>query len=132
SVRIWKPKDQGPKTARDGDDLCQAVTVLADVVAKAAEGDLEVRVPHLGGAPELEAVRSGVNRLLDVVDSFVRESQAALAAAAAGRYHRRFLTQGMPGTFRDAAQRIDDGRVSMKQGAETLAEQVAARTEFAE
>lgn len=108
------------------------VTVLAEAIARAAEGDLEVRVPALGSSPELTSVRTGVNRLLDVIDAFVRESQAALTAAAEGRYHRRFLQQGLPGRFREGAAQIDAGRASMAEGAEHLAEQVAARSEFAE
>lgn len=109
-----------------------AQAALAAVVEQAAAGQLEARVPDLGADPQHAALRAGVNRMLDVVDAFVRESQAALTAAAAGRYHRRFLQQGMPGTFRESAVRIDAGRASMEQGARHLAEQVTARTEFAE
>ncbi|HLT82761.1 MAG TPA: methyl-accepting chemotaxis protein [Phototrophicaceae bacterium] len=115
-----------------GGEATAAARVVGDVVATAAEGDLEVRVPALDGGPEVQRLRTGVNRLLDVMDAFVRESQAALTAAAAGRFHRRFLAQGMPGTFRDGARRIDAGRATMQENAERLAEQVAARATFAE
>ncbi len=124
-------KPPAPAHERELEAQRAATRALADIVARAAEGDLEGRVPDLGDSPELVALRGGVNRLLDVVDAFVRESQAALAAAADGRYYRRFLNQGMPGAFREAATRIDAGRESMHEGAEHLAQQVAARTEFA-
>lgn len=132
-MRFFKreAKDTAPEQGGTSDSRRDALAALADVVARAADGDLETRVPHLGDEPELEEVRAGVNRLLDVMDAFVRESHAALSAAADGHYYRRFLTQGMPGTFGDAAQRIDDGRASMQRNAERLAEQVAARAEFA-
>ena len=119
-------------TAPSAPDERAAARTVGDVVARAAEGDLEVRVPALDGGEEVQTLRTGVNRLLDVVDAFVRESQAALTAAAEGRYHRRFLEQGMPGTFRDGAARIDAGRASMHEQAAHLADQVRARTEFAE
>ncbi|PYG01164.1 Methyl-accepting chemotaxis protein (MCP) signalling domain-containing protein [Georgenia satyanarayanai] len=107
-----------------------AQAAVIAVVERAAAGDLEVRVP--GGGVQTGALRDGVNRLLDVTDAFVRESQAALAAAASGRFHRRFLQQGMPGSFREGAARIDAGRASMEDGARRLAEQVDARTRFAD
>lgn len=109
-----------------------ATAALTDAVERAASGDLEARVPPLGDDPRHAALRDGVNRLLDVVDAFVRESQAALTAVADGRYHRRFLEQGMPGAFREGARRIESGRASMEAAALHLAEQVAARSEFAE
>ncbi|WP_413451533.1 methyl-accepting chemotaxis protein [Georgenia phoenicis] len=109
-----------------------ATAALTGVVERAAGGDLEARVPPLGTDPQHAALRDGVNRLLDVVDAFVRESQAALAAAADGRYHRRFLEQGVPGAFREGARRIDAGRASMADAAGHLAQQVSARAEFAE
>src|SRR5690606_19456740 len=99
----------------------QALAALIDVMERAADGDLEVRAPAIEHIPELETFRGSMNRLLDVMDAFVRESQAALSAAADGRYHRRFLAQGMPGRFRAAAHRIDEGRASMKQSADRLA-----------
>lgn len=108
-----------------------ARAAVTAVVERAAAGDLEARVPALDENVQADALRDGVNRLLDVTDAFVRESQAALSAAASGRFHRRFLQQGMPGSFREGAARIDAGRASMADGAHRLAEQVNARTSFA-
>ena len=128
------PRDAGRVVALEAelDQQRAAISALAAVVARAAEGDLEARAPHLGDHPELEVLRGGVNRLLDVVDAFVRESQATLTAAAEGRYHRRFLQQGMPGAMREGAAQIDAGRASMQEWSAKLAAQVAARAEFAE
>lgn len=109
-----------------------AQAALLDVVERAAAGDLEARVPSQGDDPSHAALRDRVNDFLDVVDAFVRESQAALTAAADGRYHRHFLEQGMPGAFREGARRIDAGRASMEAAAQRLADQVEARSQFAE
>lgn len=109
----------------------EAAAALVEVISRAADGDLEARAPSLGTDDQLVRLRNGVNRLLDVVDAFVRESQAALTAAAEGRYHRHFLQQGMPGAFRIGAAQIDAARGVMQESADGLARQVAARVEFA-
>lgn len=58
-------------------------------------------------------VAAGLNHLLDVVDAFVRESQAALAAASEGRFYRRFLRRGLGGSFGVGAARIGDAQTAM-------------------
>ncbi|MCL3861709.1 methyl-accepting chemotaxis protein [Actinotalea sp. K2] len=105
----------------------RAVDVLAQAFVSVAGGDLEVRIPPLAGPSALAALRDDVNLSLDVMDAFVRESGASLTAAAQGRFHRQFLVRGMPGTFRDGAQRINTARDSMRDGARSLEEQNATR-----
>ncbi|TIC81511.1 chemotaxis protein [Nocardioides sp. GY 10113] len=102
-------RDHGPSaattTARD-----EVIRVLAETFTRAAHGDLEARVPLLDGLeanPELAALRSAANLLLDRTDAFVRESTASLEAASEGRYHRRFLLGGTAGTFRSGAATIN-------------------------
>lgn len=109
------------------DSYRRAVAALSAAFARVADGDLEVRVDPLDGPPELAALRDDVNRSLDVMDAFVRESGASLTAAAEGRFHRQFLVRGMPGTFRDGAQRINTARDTMELSAASLAEQTSTR-----
>jgi len=104
--------------------------LLADVLNAAADGDLERRVPALG--PELEELRTALNRVLDVVDAYVRESGATLEAASDGRFHRRLLTRGLPGTFRAGARRIDGAREQLAAAAGALADQQHARDQVVE
>ncbi|MGV8965560.1 MAG: methyl-accepting chemotaxis protein [Cellulomonas sp.] len=92
-----------------------------------AVGDLEVRIAPLAGPPVLAALRDNVNLSLDVMDAFVRESGASLTAAAEGRFHRLFLERGMPGAFRDGAQRISTARDTMQRADAALEEQNATR-----
>ena len=100
----------------DPDDISDATVgdEVARVLAAAASGDLEqrVQVPDREGARTLLVARR-LNQLLDVVDAFVRESGATLEATAAGRFHRQFLTRGMPGTFAQGAKRIDTAHSAM-------------------
>ena len=104
-----------------------AVATLSDAFARVAAGDLEVRIAPLDGPPELAALRDDVNHGLDVMDAFVRESGASLTAAAEGRFHRQFLVRGMPGTFRDGADRINTARGTMQDAAHALEEQAVTR-----
>jgi methyl-accepting chemotaxis protein len=103
--------------------FCQAVVA----------GNLEVRL--LGGEEggELGQITEGLNQLLDVTDAFVREAKASLQAASEGRFHRRIMLRGLPGTFRQAAAIINDTNGKMKtQSAELAARQEAERLAAAE
>ncbi|KGM15780.1 hypothetical protein N867_05780, partial [Actinotalea fermentans ATCC 43279 = JCM 9966 = DSM 3133] len=119
-------------TAARGRDDDAALAVLADVCARLAEGDLEARIPVTDASPSVEAARSAVNRMADVMDAYVRESRAVLAAADQRRFHRRFLVQGMPGGFRDGAQRIDESRASLAGAAARADQERAERVALAE
>ncbi|MBO3103724.1 methyl-accepting chemotaxis protein [Cellulomonas fengjieae] len=118
------------RSATVPDDLPRyrsAVAALSEAFERVAAGDLEVRVAPLAGPPELAALRDDVNHGLDVMDAFVRESGASLTAAAEGRFHRQFLVRGMPGTFREGAERINTARATMQDAALALEEQSLTR-----
>lgn len=124
-VRPPVPPQQSPD-----DDA--ALAVIAEVCVRLAEGDLEARVPVTQASASVQTARSAVNRMADVMDAYVRESRAVLAAADQGRFHRRFLVQGMPGGFRDGAQRIDESRASLAAAAERAEQERAERVGLAE
>ena len=94
-------------------DAWGAVEAITALLATAAAGDLEPRLPDLGDDPRLVAVRVAVNGLLDRTDAYVRESSASLSAAADKRFHRRFLVRGMQGSFRIGAETINAATSSM-------------------
>jgi methyl-accepting chemotaxis protein len=71
--------------------------------------------------PELMQIAYSVNHLLDSTDAFVRESTASLQAASHGKFHRRFIQQGMPGTFRQAAGVINSATKDMRAKHDALA-----------
>ena len=93
----------------------EAIAVINEVCRRVGAGDLEARVPHLDGPETLVQARWSVNQLIDVADAFVREASASLTAASQGRFHRQFLTRGMPGAFSASAQVINQARDSMGQ-----------------
>ncbi|AGL20526.1 methyl-accepting chemotaxis protein [Actinoplanes sp. N902-109] len=109
-----------------------ALRRIAEVCGQAAAGDFEARVPALGDSEPARAARSAVNQLLDSTDAFVRESGAALGAAAEGRFHRRFLTRGMHGAFRTAAAQISQSSEQMAASAAGVAAASESRLRLAD
>jgi methyl-accepting chemotaxis protein len=113
-------------------DNGQVLKLIADVCRKAAAGDMEARLPSLGDSTDAVAARTALNGLLDNTDAFVRESGAALEAAADGRFHRRFLTRGMRGAFRNAATQIAQSSDQMSVTAGRVAEAQRSRLALAD
>ncbi|WP_454051275.1 methyl-accepting chemotaxis protein [Cellulomonas sp. Marseille-Q8402] len=109
-----------------------ALDRIAAFCDRLASGDLEDRLPALDGDPAVQRARTALNRVADLVDGYVRESQASLVAAGEGRFHRRFLRRGMPGAFRDGAVRIDAARGDLETAAARTARDRAERADLAE
>jgi methyl-accepting chemotaxis protein len=105
---------------------------IADTCGRAAAGDLEARLPYLGDDADARAARAAVNRMLDVSDAFVREAGAALMASAEGRFHRRFLTRGMPGAYGRGAAIIGRASETMREANGRVALADAARGALAD
>ncbi|MCG2800843.1 MAG: methyl-accepting chemotaxis protein [Cellulomonas sp.] len=100
---------------------------VLEVLTAVADGDLEPRLPAMGGGPQVEQARLLVNRLLDIVDAFVRESAVSLTEAAAGRFHRTLLARGLPGAFRGAAGSITSAHGALAAAHEDLDHQARSR-----
>ncbi|WP_305782993.1 methyl-accepting chemotaxis protein [Symbioplanes lichenis] len=126
-IRRQSPAGAG-RTATDD----AVLRLVAEVCGQAAAGDFESRLPSIGESEEAKAARAALNRLLDVTDAFVRESGAALGAAAEERFHRRFLTRGMRGAFRDAATRISQSSEQMAASAARVNEAAQSRLRLAD
>ncbi len=104
-----------------------ATEILIATVERLVKGDLDARVTALPDVPELTHLRERLNLSLDVIDAFVRESSAALVAAAEGRYHRRVLLRGLPGAFREGARSINQAQAALEAAAQSSAAQAVAR-----
>jgi methyl-accepting chemotaxis protein len=105
--------------------LQRAMARVAKVCEAAAAGDLEARlleVPEPGGVGRLQ---HALNALLDITDAFVREARGSMAYVAKGKYYRKVLPQGLPGTFKDAAG-------TLNRATETMEEKVRAFAGFAD
>ncbi len=105
---------------------------INDVCKRAAQGDLSARVIHTDRYGDVGPTLIALNRALDLVDAYVRESSASLHFAAQGKFFRPFLLRGMAGDFRHGAMEINAARGAMRQKAEQatrLEAEVAAERE---
>jgi methyl-accepting chemotaxis protein len=100
------------------------VSVVARVCQRAAEGDLEARIVPMpeasAGGAGFQAMCQAINHLLDVVDSYVRESQAMLDHCSRHEYHRPILVRGLPGAYRGAAAVANRAALDMRENQERL------------
>ena len=112
--------------------VAAGLDLIADFCRRVAEGDLEHRLAPLHPDPQLAAVRSDLNRMVDIVEAYVRESAAVLTAAQDGRFHRRFLVRGIPGSFRTGAARIDEARGTIAAASERAAREETDRAGLGE
>lgn len=96
---------------------------LAEVCEEVGRGNLELRLLGCEDQGDLGQAVRGVNRLLDTTDAFVRDANASLLAASEGRFHRRVIQRGMPGTFRHASGVINTANDKMKEQARHVKEQ---------
>jgi methyl-accepting chemotaxis protein len=70
--------------------------------------------------------------MLDITDAFVRESRATMDSAARGKFFRRVLLRGLPGSFKNAAQMINAGQEAMQVGAKALDDSRVKRLKLAD
>ncbi len=84
---------------------------IAQVCDRAANGDLEARIVPLPSQEGWSAVCNSINALLDVIDSYVRESQAVLECCSRHEFYRPILVRAMKGAYRGAAVVINNATV---------------------
>ena len=106
------------------------MVLIASVCERAANGDLEARISPAPESGEWRQICGTINGLLDMVDSYVRESQAVLECCGRGEYHRPILVRGLRGAYRGAAVVINRSALEMQQNAGRLAEAEAQREQL--
>ena len=95
--------------------LERALSGVADVCRGAAKGDLERRILGIPETGLVGALQTSVNQLLDITDAFVREARGSMQAVGEGRYYRKVLPRGMPGSFRGAAETMNRAIAAMEE-----------------
>ncbi len=83
-----------------------AFAQIDEVTARAGLGDLSARVINWDQFDELSSTMAHVNKMLDLADSFVRESDATLAHASKGLFYRSYIERGVLGDYRRAATNL--------------------------
>lgn len=110
----------------------KAKKVLIEIgrIGKAAAcGDFEARVLNQAESEELQAAIDGLNGVIDIADAYVRESKATLTAASEDRFYRRIITTGMPGTFKQAAEILNNGMDSIRNNMRAMMQKSAMKLE---
>lgn len=103
---------------------------VISVCERAAEGDMEARVVGIPLNEKLGPISKAVNRILDTLDAYVRESSAAMEQCSQERFHRPILLRGMPGAFRTSSYVINRAALKMKEHAGQIATLEAERNEL--
>jgi len=104
------------------DEAMEWIRKACDVCREASNGNLEARILGYHQKDELGELFHSINHMLDICDAFIRESRASLEYASRGKFFRRVLLRGLPGTFRSAAMVINAGTEEMEKGARALIE----------
>ncbi len=95
---------------------------IGEVCARAAKGDLESRISPLPEDGAWSSMCTSINALLDMVDSYVRESQSVLECCSRREFHRPILVRGMKGAYRGASIVINNAAVEMRDNLRQRAE----------
>jgi len=99
----------------------ELISQISSVCSRASEGDLEARISPLPESAEWSGLCCSINALLDMVDGYVRESQAVLDHCSRHEYHRPILIRGLRGAYRGAAVVINRAALTMQKDGQRLA-----------
>jgi methyl-accepting chemotaxis protein len=91
---------------------------IISVCSEISKGNFEARIVHIGETGILGEVQHKVNDVIDRCDAFVREATASLQAVCQNVYYRRIMLGGMQGSFRVAAEAINNAVKMQEQAVE--------------
>ena len=100
--------------------IARRIRAIAHICDRAAQGDLEARITGLAGDPDWQPLASAINRMLDIADSFVRESAAAMDHCSRDLYYRPVLRRGLSGAYRKSAGVINQAGLKMKESSDQI------------
>lgn len=80
----------------------------AEITRAVAHGDFESRITHIKEKGPVGEMLWAINELIDRSDAFVRESHQTMLCVGKNQYHRRIITTGLMGTFKLAAEAINN------------------------
>lgn len=97
-----------------------AIEEIIEQCERAAMGDLEARIKGLANEPTVGRLALAINALLDIADSFVRESAAAMNHCSEDKFYRPILLRGLHGAYRQSAATINQAGLKMKRSSEQM------------
>lgn len=90
------------------------------ITKEVASGNLEPRFRIEQESKDLLEISININRILDLMDAFLREAKAVLKSAARGDYWRKVILNGMLGTFGQVSKVINEASDELKNEKELL------------
>ena len=96
------------------------VQKITEMCHLAAQGDLEARIIGMSDHPKFGGLARAINAMLDMADSFVRESAAAMTYCSRNEYFRPILLRGMKGAYRTSAVLNNCAAAQLKSSSESL------------
>lgn len=88
---------------------------MATCLIAASKGDINSRILHINRYNEYGKVSIYLNHLLDVLEAFLKESEASMEAALKRHYYRKIIPTGMMGIFAKAASEVSRVMENMKE-----------------
>jgi methyl-accepting chemotaxis protein len=89
---------------------------VAEVLSKAAKGELESRVVDIDPHSPMQKVAHDVNDLLDQMEALMRETKTSIETASAGKTYRNVFNEGFRGLFAANAHYIAEGVEGITEG----------------
>ncbi len=100
---------RGERKETKGESLeTNVINKIATVCAAISKGDFEARIVDIQEPGSLADAQHKVNDMIDRCDAFVREATASLKAVCRNIYYRRIFYGGLQGSFRVAAEIINN------------------------
>jgi methyl-accepting chemotaxis protein len=90
------------------------INKITSVCGEIRKGNFEARIANINETGTLADVQYRVNDMIDCCDAFVREATASLDAVCRNIYYRRILYGGLQGSFRVAAEMINNSIETQK------------------
>ncbi len=103
--------------------MIERVTTVSNEIVK---GNFEARIIGIGERGKSAEAQFAVNDMIDRCDAFVREATASLEAVCRNVYYRKILLSGLEGSFRHAAQAINDSVAAQARAVEEARGKAAA------
>lgn len=107
-------------TTEHDEHIARRIGAITTICKRAAQGDLEARITGMADDAAWQPLASAINQMLDIADSFVRESAAAMDHCSRDLYYRPVLLRGLKGAYRQSASGINQAGLKMKESSEQL------------
>jgi methyl-accepting chemotaxis protein len=87
----------------------------SDLVKAIGKGNFEARIAHVREGGCLGELQHDVNDMIDRLDAFVREAQAAMSAVRNHKYFRRILPESLSGSLLMGAKTINEAMAAVEE-----------------